>query len=59
MFIIIIVPMLVSAQVDDIPGNPDESVPIDGDLSLLVVAGVGYGAKKLKARRALASSNKN
>ena len=31
-------------------GDPD-SVPIDGGLSLLVAAGVGYGAKKLKERR--------
>jgi hypothetical protein len=31
-------------------GDPD-SAPIDGGLSLLVAAGVGYGAKKLKANR--------
>jgi hypothetical protein len=26
-------------------------VPVDGGLSLLVAAGVGYGAKKLKNRK--------
>ena len=31
-------------------GNPDDagSVPIDGGLSLVLAAGVGYGAKKLR-----------
>ena len=32
-------------------GGDPESAPIDGGLSLLVAAGVGYGAKKLKERR--------
>ena len=34
-------------------GQPGEEVdvPIDGGLSLLLAAGVGYGAKKLKERR--------
>lgn len=27
-------------------GDPDEPVPLDGGLSLLIAAGVGYGAKK-------------
>jgi hypothetical protein len=35
----------VNAQGD--PGDdPDPSVPIDGGLSLLIAAGVGYAAKK-------------
>jgi hypothetical protein len=59
LFIIMVVPMLASAQVDGEPPNPEGAVPLDGGLSLLVAAGVGYGAKKLKAKRALASSNKN
>ncbi len=31
-------------------GNPDDagSVPIDGGLSLVIAAGVGYGAKKIR-----------
>jgi len=32
-------------------GDPD-NVPIDGGISLLVAAGVGYGAKKMKERKA-------
>ncbi len=43
-------PMLAMAQIDGVPGDPD-SVPIDGGLSLLVAAGVGYGVKKLKQKR--------
>lgn len=38
------------AQID--PGG-DPDVPIDGGLSLLVAAGVGYGAKKLKKKKRL------
>ena len=46
---IICLPSILHAQ----PGFGDdvEDVPIDGGLSLLVAAGVGYGAKKLKERR--------
>lgn len=44
-----LVPSLLHAQ----PGFGDdvEDVPIDGGLSLLVAAGVGYGAKKLREKR--------
>ena len=49
LFIIMLLPMLVSAQ-DGVPADP-ENAPIDGGLSLLVAAGVGYGAKKLKEKR--------
>ena len=46
---IICLPTLLHAQ----PGFGDdvEDVPIDGGLSLLVAAGVGYGAKKLREKR--------
>ena len=46
---IICLPTLLHAQ----PGFGDDvdDVPIDGGLSLLVAAGVGYGAKKLKEKR--------
>ena len=49
LFILFILPSLSHAQ----PGFGDDTddVPIDGGLSLLVAAGVGYGAKKLKERR--------
>jgi hypothetical protein len=44
-----LVPSLLHAQ----PGFGDDvdDVPIDGGLSLLVAAGVGYGVKKVKERR--------
>jgi hypothetical protein len=46
---ILLLPALVHAQ----PGFGDDvgDAPIDGGLSLLVAAGVGYGAKKLHAKR--------
>jgi hypothetical protein len=31
-------------------GDDTNDVPVDGGLSLLVAAGVGYGAKKLRGR---------
>ena len=55
-FLVSLMPMIGNCQdpngVPD-PGNggtnPDAgSVPIDGGLSLLLAAGVGYGAKKLR-----------
>ena len=44
-----LVPCLLHAQ----PGFGDDvdDVPIDGGLSLLVAAGVGYGVKKVKQIR--------
>jgi hypothetical protein len=33
------------------PSTPDANAPIDGGLSLLVAAGVGYGAKKVREQR--------
>ena len=48
-FIIMLLPILASAQVDTTPVDP-ETAPIDGGLSLLVAAGIGYGAKKLKTK---------
>ena len=45
LMICMIVPMLTFAQ-----GPPDPSdTPIDGGLSLLLAAGVGYGVKKYRA----------
>lgn len=44
-----LVPSLLHAQ----PGFGDDvdDVPLDGGLSLLVAAGVGYGAKKLRKKK--------
>ena len=49
MLAILFLPSLLHAQ----PGFGDDvdDVPIDGGLSLLVAAGVGYGAKKLREKR--------
>jgi hypothetical protein len=48
-FIFFLLPALLHAQ----PGFTDDTndVPIDGGLSLLVAAGVGYGAKKMSNKR--------
>jgi hypothetical protein len=47
--ILFLLPALLHAQ----PSFTDDTsdVPVDGGLSLLVAAGVGYGVKKLKAYR--------
>jgi len=46
-FIILLLPFLAHAQAPD-PGGDVDAVPIDGGISLLVAAGVGYGIKKIK-----------
>ena len=51
-----VLPSLANAQ----PGDPgdDPDAPIDGGVSLLVAAGVGYGIKKAKdSRKAKASKS--
>ncbi len=52
-FLIPIVLLLVPALLHAQPGFGDdvEDVPINGGLSLLVAAGVGYGAEKLRQKR--------
>lgn len=46
--VVLLLPMLANAQPD--PGD-DPDLPIDGGVSLLIAAGVGYGAMKLKQIR--------
>jgi len=41
---------LKALAIDD-DGGPLDDAPIDGGLSLLVAAGVGYGIKKVKHHR--------
>jgi hypothetical protein len=43
--------------VDDGSGGPC-GVPLDGGLSMLAVAGIGYGIKKLKDRKAVTDIQK-
>lgn len=50
-FIIVFVTALpYLAQAQPIFDDDVNDVPIDGGLSVLIAAGVGYGAKKLKER---------
>lgn len=46
---VLVLPVLAIAQ----PGFGDDvnDVPVDGGLSLLIAAGVGYGAKKARAKK--------
>ena len=39
-------------------GDPDMAVPIDGGVSLLVAAGIAYGAKKAYDKRKSNATNK-
>ena len=48
MLMVLLLPSLVHAQTD--PGT-DPDVPIDGGISLLLAAGVGYGIKKVRDNR--------
>ncbi len=50
LFVLFILPSLANAQPlfdDDVV----DDVPIDGGLSLLVAAGIGYGVKKMRSRK--------
>ena len=47
--VMLVIPQLIFAQVG--PGGDPGDVPIDGGLSLLVAAGIGYGAKKVHEAR--------
>ena len=48
--LLFMVSLTAHAQPPDAGGDPNNA-PIDGGLSLLVAAGVGYGAKRLKEKR--------
>jgi len=51
--LIVLLNMLPSVSKAQVPGDPlgDVDAPIDGGVSLLVVAGIGYGIKKHKDSR--------
>ena len=51
LLLVIFLPCLLHAQAPGIGNDDVDDTPIDGGLSLLVAAGVGYGAKKLRKRR--------
>jgi predicted metal-dependent HD superfamily phosphohydrolase len=44
--LVLMLPSMLHAQGPDPGGDPDAAVPIDGGLSILLAAGVGYVAKK-------------
>ena len=48
--VFICLPSLVLAQFPNCP-DPTQPCPIDGGLSFLLIAGVGYGVKKVRDRR--------
>lgn len=50
LLVIIIVPSVYVFAGPSAPGG-DAGAPIDGGISLLVAAGIGYGAKKVHAAR--------
>ena len=55
--IVMLIAMPVMAQ-DDF-GDPENDIPIDGGITLLLAAGAGYGAKKLRENRKKQQQKKN
>ncbi len=52
MIVVLLIPALSIAQPPPFGGGDDVmDVPVDGGLSLLAAAGIGYGAKKLREKR--------
>jgi hypothetical protein len=53
-----VLPNLATKAQNSLGGNPstDPDAPIDGGVSLLIAAGIGYGIKKNKEKR---KNNKN
>ena len=48
--LILMVAIAANAQ-GSVEEDPDTPVPVDGGISLLVAAGIGYGAKKIYDKR--------
>ncbi len=55
LLVFFVIPSISHAQPPVFTDDVNDDVPIDGGLSLLVAAGVGYGVKKLRARKAMKS----
>lgn len=55
--IVMLIAMPVMAQ-DDFD-EPENDIPIDGGITLLLAAGAGYGAKKLRDNRKKQQQKKN
>lgn len=56
--VVMLAPTLLHAQAPDPGGDPDAAVPIDGGLSILLAAGVGYVAKRGYQARKKAQAGK-
>ena len=52
--LLFVLPGIVKAQPG---GSPDPDAPIDGGISLLVAAGIGYGVKKARDNRKKKTAN--
>lgn len=51
LLVLLTLPLSGSAQLGDDFVDPDAPVPIDGGVSILVAAGIGYGIKKANDQR--------
>ncbi len=52
LFILFLLPTLSHAQPPVFGGGDDVlDVPVDGGLSVLIAAGIGYGAKRIREKR--------
>ena len=49
--VILCLPSILHADVGGFGDDVQDNAPIDGGLSLLVAAGIGYGAKKIRDKR--------
>ena len=46
--VLMALPFIASALPPDPGGDPDTGVPLDGGLSILLAAGIGYAGKKIR-----------
>lgn len=51
-------PLITNAQATP-PDDPNDNAPVDGGLSILLAAGVGYGVKRLHEKNKKKLNNKN
>ncbi len=47
---------LKAAAQGSLPNDPDTGVPLDGGLSIAIVAGISYGAKRLMKKKKIRSA---
>jgi len=59
MIVLLCLPAIVHAQTDPNCDPLDPFCPIDGGVSILLAAGIGYGIKKVKGLQKSAGPNNN